>query len=93
LIDEGALAIKLCDPDGHRCAVCDQSEAFFAFPQAFLRKHAIGDVDVSADQSERPALNVTLDLGGDADPAHLAVVLPNDAVFGRVVVTGSFERR
>ncbi len=51
----------------------------------------IGDVEIGADQALRPAVAVALDLGYDADPSDLAVVGPDDAVFGRIVLARAPE--
>ena len=65
LVGEGARAVELGDPDRHRRAVGDQAEALLAFAQRFLRQHLVGDVDMGADQPQRAALAVALDLGDD----------------------------
>ena len=57
-----------------------------------LRQHLVGDVDIGADQAQRAAVAVALDLGDDADPAGLAVVRPDDAVFGRIVLALALQR-
>jgi hypothetical protein len=41
---------------------------------------------IGADQAQRAAVAVALDLGDDADPAGRAVIRPHDAVFGRIVL-------
>ncbi len=51
-----------------------------------LRQHLSGDVAIGADQAQRAAVAVALDLGDDADPAGRAVIRPHDAVFGRIVL-------
>ena len=86
LVEERAGAIELGDPDRHRRAVGDQAEALLAFAQGGLRQHLRGDVAVCADQAQRAAVAVALDLGDDADPAHRAVIRPHDPVFGRIVL-------
>ncbi len=86
LVGERPRAVELGDPDRHRRAVGDQAEAFLAFAQRLLRQHLIGNVEIGADQTLRTAVAVALDLGGDADPADLAVTGPDDPVFGRVVL-------
>ena len=86
LVGERARAVELGDPDRHRRAVGDQAEALLAFAQGCLRQHLIGDVEIGADQAQRAAVAVALDLGDDADPADLAVIRPHDAVFGRIVL-------
>ena len=69
LVGEGARAVELGDPDRHRRAVGDQAEALLAFAQGGLRQHVVGDVEIGADQPQRAAVAVALDLGDDADPA------------------------
>ena len=86
LVGEGARAIELGDPDRHRRAVGDQAEALLAFAQGRLRQHLSGDVEIGADQAQRAAVAVALDLGDDADPARRAVIRPHDAVFGGIVL-------
>ena len=86
LVGEGTRAVELGDPDRHRRAVGDQAEALLAFAQGRLRQHLRGDVAIGADQAQRAAVAVALDLGDDADPADRAVIRPHDAVFGRIVL-------
>ena len=86
LVEERAGAIELGDPDRHRRAVGDQAEALLAFAQGCLRQHLSGDVAIGADQAQRTAVAVALDLGDDADPAGRAVIRPHDAVYGRIVL-------
>ena len=86
LVGEGARAVELGDPDRHRRAVGDQAEALLAFAQGSLRQHLSGDVAIGADQAQRTAVAVAVDLGDDTDPAGLAVVRPHDAIFGRIVL-------
>ena len=86
LVGEGTRAVELGDPDRHRRAVGDQAEALLAFAQGRLRQHLRGDVEIGADQAQRAAVAVALDLGDDADPAGRAVIRPHDAVFGRIVL-------
>ena len=86
LVGEGTRAVELGDPDRHRRAVGDQAEALLAFAQGCLRQHLSGDIAIGADQAQRAAVAVALDLGDDADPAGRAVIRPHDAVFGRIVL-------
>ena len=86
LVGEGTRAVELGDPDRHRRAVGDQAKALLAFAQGRLRQHLRGDVAIGADQAQRAAVAVALDLGDDADPAGRAVIRPHDAVFGRIVL-------
>ena len=85
LIGERARAVEFRHPDGHRGAVGDQAEALLAFAKRFLGQHPVGDVDVRADQTERAAVAVALDLGDHPYPFRLAVVRPHDPVFGGIV--------
>ena len=57
-----------------------------------LRQRLGGDVAIGADQAQRAAARVTLDLGDDADPAGRAVIRPDDAVFGRVILALALQR-
>ena len=47
---------------------------------------------MGADQPQRAAVAVALDLGDDADPPRLAVVRPDDAVFGRIILALARQR-
>ena len=44
-----------------------------------------------ADQPRRAALRIPLDPGTHGNPAHLAVVGPDDAIFGRVVAARALD--
>src|SRR5260370_25596158 len=85
LIGERARAVEFRYPDGHRGTVGDQAEAFLALAKRLLGQHAVGDVDVRADQTERTAIAVALDLGDHPNPFRLAVVRADDPVFGGIV--------
>ena len=74
LVGERAGAVELGHPHRHRRAVGDQAEALLALAQRLLRQHLVGDVEIGADQPQRAAAVVALDLGNDPDPAALAVV-------------------
>ena len=91
LIGERARAVEFGYPDGHRGAVGDQAEAFLAFAKGFLGQHAVGDVDVRADQTERMAIAVALDLGDHPYPFCLAVVRPHDPIFGGIVFVAASD--
>ena len=91
LVGEGTRTVELGDPDRHRRAVGDKAEALLAFAQGGLRQRLSGDVAIGADQAQRAAVAVALDLGDDADPAHRAVIRPYDAVFGRIVLALAFQ--
>ncbi len=86
------LRSSLRHPDRHRRAVGDQPEALLALAQRLAREHLGGDVDMGADEADGAAVPVALDLGDDADPAGLAVVGADDAVFGGVVLARPGER-
>src|SRR4051794_16576299 len=92
LVGEGTRAVELGDPDRDRRAVGNQAEAFLAFAQGGLRQRLSGDVAIGADQAQRAAASVTLYLGDDADPAGGAVIRPDDAVFGRVILALALQR-
>ena len=92
LIGEGARAVELRDPDRHRCAVGDQPETLLALAQRFARERLGGDVDMGADEANGAAVAVALELGDNADPAGLAVVGADDAVFGGVVFVRPGQR-
>ncbi len=91
LVGEGPRAVELGHPDRHRRAVGDQPKALLALAQGLAREHLVGDVDMGADEADCAAILVALDLGDDADPAGLAVIGPNDAVFGGVVFAAPGE--
>ena len=84
LIGEAARAIQFADPHRHRRAIGDQTKALLALSQQFLRQRAFGDVQMSADQPQRPALFVPFNLRLAGDPPDLSVVRPDDPVFRRI---------
>ena len=85
LVGERSRAVELGDPDRDRRAVGDQAEAFLAFAQFLLRQHALGDVDMGADQAQRAAAGVAFEFRNDVDPPRLTVARPHDPV-GRDIV-------
>src|SRR6266545_245829 len=92
LVGERTRAVELGDPDRDRRAVGNQPEALLAFAQGGLREHLICDVEVGADQAQRTAVAVALDLGNDADPSDIAVTRPDDPVLGRIVLAHAPQR-
>ena len=92
LVGEQAGAVELGHPHRHRRAVGDQAEPLLALAQGFLRQHAVGDVDMGADEPQRAALRIALDLGDDIDPPDLAVVRPDDAVLRAVLLALTRQR-
>lgn len=90
-VGEGPLAVELGDPDRDRRAVGDQPKALLALAQRRARQRLVGNVDVGADEADRAAVLVALDLGDDPDPAGLAVAGTDDAVFSAVVFARSGE--
>jgi hypothetical protein len=50
-----------------------------------LRKHSVGDVNVSTNKANRASVRATFYLGNHPDPANLAVVGPYDSVLSGVV--------
>ena len=80
LVGEGAGAVDLGDPHRHRRAVGDQAKPLFALAQRLPGKRKIGDVDVRADQPQRPAVGIAFDPGFGGYPADLSVIRPDDAI-------------
>src|SRR5258708_35606691 len=78
LVGEGTCALELGHPDRDRGAVGDQPKTLFAFAQRRLRQHLISDIEIGADQAQRTAIAIPLDLGNDAYPSDLAVIGPDD---------------
>src|SRR5262249_47552482 len=75
----------------NRRAVGDQAETFLAFAQRLPRQHLVGDVEIGPDQAQRAPGAVAFDLGDDADPAALAVIGTDDAVFVGIVLAAGLE--
>ena len=87
LVGEGARAIEPGHPDRHRGAVGDQAEALLAFAQGFLCQHAVGNIDMRADQPQRVTKRVAIDPCLHCNPAHLAVARPDNTIL-RCIVGG-----
>ncbi len=79
---EHKVAVDVGDEDRKR--VGDRAQAFGAVERLLFGALAVGDVDVRADQRDRLARSVALDLRHRPDPALRAVVRPDDPVLGNV---------
>ena len=92
LVGEGAGAVDLGHPHRHRRAVGDQAKPLFALAQGLPGQRKLGDVDVRADQPQRPAVGIAFDPGFGGDPAELSVIRPDDAVLIGKLLAGTFHR-
>ena len=92
LVGEGAGAVDLGHPHRHRRAVGDQAKPLFALAQGLPGQRKLGDVDVRADQPQRPAVGIAFNPGFGGDPAELSVIRPDDAVLIGKLLAGTFHR-
>ena len=76
---EDLIAVDVGNED--RQGVRDRPQPVFARPRLLLRALPFGDVGMGADQSERRAGLVALDLRDRSNPSHRAVGRPHDPVF------------